>query len=88
MSPGALEPPLTIRAWRHGDRMRPAGLEGTKTLQDVFTDNKVPREERDLIPVVECGGQIVWVAGLAIGEEFRAAPEESEVVVLTAKRRP
>jgi tRNA(Ile)-lysidine synthase len=88
LSPGALEPPLTIRAWRHGDRMRPAGLEGTKTLQDVFTDNKVPREERDLIPVVECGGQIVWVAGLAIGEEFRAAPEESEVVVLSAKRRP
>jgi tRNA(Ile)-lysidine synthase len=88
LSPRALEPPLTIRAWRHGDRMRPAGLDGTKTLQDVFTDNKVPREERELIPIVECGGEIVWVAGLAIGEEFRAAPHESEVVVLSAKRRP
>jgi tRNA(Ile)-lysidine synthase len=88
LSPGALDPPLTIRAWRPGDRMRPAGLEGTKTLQDVFTDNKVPREERGLVPVVECGGEIVWVAGLAIGEEFRAAPNESEVVVLSAKRRP
>jgi tRNA(Ile)-lysidine synthase len=85
LSPGALEPPLTIRAWRHGDRMRPAGLDGSKTLQDVFTDNKVPREERDGIPVIECGGEIVWVAGLAIGEQFRAAPYESEVVVLSAK---
>jgi tRNA(Ile)-lysidine synthase len=88
LSPGTLEPPLTIRAWRHGDKMRPAGLEGTKTLQDVFTDNKVAREERAGIPVVECGGKIVWVAGLAIGEDFRAAPDESEVVVLSAKRRP
>jgi tRNA(Ile)-lysidine synthase len=88
LSPGTIEPPLTIRAWRHGDRMRPAGLDGTKTLQDVFTDNKVPREERERIPVVESGGKIVWVAGLAIGEDFRAAPHESEVVVLSAKRRP
>jgi tRNA(Ile)-lysidine synthase len=86
LSPQALEQPLTIRAWRHGDRMQPAGLDGTKTLQDVFTDNKVPREEREQIPVVECDGQIVWVAGLAIGEGFRAAPHESEVVVLSAKR--
>jgi tRNA(Ile)-lysidine synthase len=65
--------------------MRPAGLDGTKTLQDVFTDNKVPREERERIPVIECGGEIVWVAGLAVGEQFRAAPYESEVVVLSAK---
>jgi tRNA(Ile)-lysidine synthase len=87
LSPQAIELPLTIRAWRHGDRMRPAGLDGTKTLQDVFTDNKVPREERERIPVVESGGTIVWVAGLAIGEDFRAAPYESEVLVLSAKRR-
>ena len=88
LSPSSLEPPLTIRAWRHGDRMRPAGLEGTKTLQDVFTDNKVPKEEREQIPVVESGGTIIWVAGLAIAEDVRAAPSESEVVVLSAKRRP
>jgi tRNA(Ile)-lysidine synthase len=82
-----VEAPLTIRAWRHGDRMRPAGLEGTKTLQDVFTDNKIPREERGQIPVVESGGEIVWVAGIAIGEGFRAAPYESEVLVLSARRQ-
>jgi tRNA(Ile)-lysidine synthase len=87
LSPGSIDAPLTIRPWQHGDRMRPAGLDGSKTLQDVFTDNKVPREERDRIPVVESGGEIVWVAGLAIGEEFRAAPHESEVLVLSAKRR-
>jgi tRNA(Ile)-lysidine synthase len=86
LSPRAVEDPLTIRAWRHGDRMQPAGLEGTKTLQDLFTDHKVPRDERERVPVVESGGQIAWVAGLAIGESFRAAPYESEVVVLSARR--
>jgi tRNA(Ile)-lysidine synthase len=87
LSTRALEPPLTIRTWRQGDRMQPAGLDGTKTLADLFTDNKVPREQRDQVPVVECGGQIAWVAGLAIGEGFRAAPHDSEVVVLSAKKR-
>jgi tRNA(Ile)-lysidine synthase len=88
LSPKAIEGALTIRAWRHGDRMQPSGLEGTKTLQDLFTDNKVPREERDRVPIVETGGEIAWVAGLAIGEGFRAAPYESEVVVLSARRNP
>lgn len=87
LSTRTLEGPLTIRAWRHGDRIRPAGLDGSKTLADLFTDNKVPREERERIPVVEANGEIVWVAGLAIAETFRAAPYESEVVVLSAKRR-
>jgi tRNA(Ile)-lysidine synthase len=86
ISTRSFDGPLTIRAWRHGDRMRPAGLDGSKTLADLFTDNKIPREERELIPIVECGGEIVWVAGLAIAEGYRAAPYESEVVVLSAKR--
>ncbi|MEA2374105.1 MAG: tRNA(Ile)-lysidine synthase [Thermoleophilaceae bacterium] len=75
---------LTVRAWRHGDRMRPAGLGGTKTLQDLFTDRKVPREERAAIPVVEAGGEIAWVAGVAVGERFRA--ESGDVVSLSAHR--
>jgi tRNA(Ile)-lysidine synthase len=85
LSPKAIEGPLTIRAWRHGDRMQPSGLDGTKTLQDLFTDNKVPREERERVPVVESAGEIAWVAGLAIGESFRAAPYETTVVVLSAR---
>jgi tRNA(Ile)-lysidine synthase len=86
LSPRSLEGPLTIRCWRHGDRMQPSGLDGSKTLQDLFTDNKIPREERERVPVLEAGGEIAWVAGLAIGEAFRAAPYETEVVVLSARR--
>jgi tRNA(Ile)-lysidine synthase len=64
----------TVRAWREGDRMRPLGLGGTKSLQDLFTDRKVPRELRRTLPVVEAHGEIVWVAGVALDERF-AAPE-------------
>jgi tRNA(Ile)-lysidine synthase len=78
---------LTVRAWREGDRMRPAGLGGTKTLQDLFTDSKVPRALRHSLPVVTTEqGEIVWVAGVAIGESFKAAPGEAELVSLTARQ--
>ncbi len=68
----ALASDLEVRAWRAGDRMRPLGLDGTKSLQDLFTDRKVPRAQRHRLPVVVSGGEIVWVAGVATGERFRA----------------
>ena len=55
-----------------GDRMRPLGLGGTKSLQDLFTDRKVPRARRAQLPVVLSDGEIAWVPGVATGERFRA----------------
>ena len=69
----AVDGPLTVRAWRDGDRIRPVGLGGTKTLADLFTDLKVPRELRRTLPVVVAGEDVVWVAGLAVDERFEAA---------------
>ena len=85
VSADALGALSTVRAWREGDRMRPLGLGGTKTLQDLFTDRKVPRELRRSLPVVEARGQIVWVAGVAVDERF-AAPEGPGAVGLSARR--
>lgn len=82
----ALGPVVTVRAWREGDRMRPAGLGGTKSLQDLFTDRKVPRELRQALPVLEAGGEIAWVAGVAVGERFRSDPDAPGAVGLSARR--
>jgi tRNA(Ile)-lysidine synthase len=76
---------VTVRAWRDGDRMRPAGLGGSKSLQDLFTDRKVPRALRRTLPVVEAGGKIVWVAGVAVDERFAAREGQPGSVALTAR---
>lgn len=73
----ALGDAVTVRAWRDGDRMRPAGLGGSKSLQDLFTDGKVPRELRRTLPVLEARGEIVWVAGVAVAEGRNAQPREA-----------
>jgi tRNA(Ile)-lysidine synthase len=85
VSASALGASARVRAWREGDRMRPVGLGGTKTLQDLFTDRKVPRALRRTLPVVEAAGRIVWVAGVAVDERFAAREESAERVGLIAR---
>jgi tRNA(Ile)-lysidine synthase len=83
-----LGPEALVRAWRAGDRLRPPGVGGRKSLQDLFTDAKVPRELRRTLPVVEAAGEIAWVAGLAVDERFRATPASARAVALSARRWP
>lgn len=67
-----LKGPLVIRTRRRGDRFKPLGMEGReKKLQDFLVQRKVPRFERDFTPLVTSGGDIVSVAGLRLGEDFR-----------------
>ena len=67
----ALGSELLVRSWRPGDRIAPLGLGGTKALQDLFVERRVPRRERARVAVVEAGGEIAWVAGLAMSERFK-----------------
>jgi len=76
---------LEVRTWREGDRMRPLGMDGTKSLQDLFTDRGVPRSLRHHLPVVTAGGHVVWVAGVAVSEDFGLGPQAREAAVLTAR---
>lgn len=86
LDPSVLGGALTVRAWRQGDRMRPLGLGGTKSLQDLFTDRKVPRSLRHALPVVVADGRIAWIAGVAVSEDFAARPGASESAVLSASQ--
>ena len=79
--------PLAVRNRRAGDAFHPLGLGGRKTLQDFFVDAKILRRERDITPViVDSAGKIVWIAGLALAEEFRVTEATKDVVIL--KRLP
>ncbi|MGE5578444.1 MAG: tRNA lysidine(34) synthetase TilS [Bacillota bacterium] len=67
-----LKGPLTVRTRRRGDRFRPLGMEGrVKKLQDFLVQRKVPRFQRDFTPLVTSAGDIVCVAGMRPGEDFR-----------------
>jgi tRNA(Ile)-lysidine synthase len=78
--------PLTVRSRRPGDWIRPPGLNGRKKLQDYFTDRKLPREMRDLVPlVVDRFDRIIWVAGYTIDDQFGVTEPAQPVLLLGLK---
>jgi len=80
---GSVQLPLHVRNRRPGDRFRPLGAPGRRKLQDVLVDRKVPRFERDAVPVVmDAADRIVWVAGVALAHECRVTAPLDGVLIL------
>ena len=68
----ASTPALEVRARRTGDRLTPPGRLG-KTVKKWMIEKKLPRFQRDVLPVLDRGGQVAAVAGLGPDRGF--APE-------------
>ena len=80
---------LIVRPRRPGDRLQPLGAPGRKKVQDVLVDRKVPKDDRDRVPIVTTEkGDIVWVAGQVLADPFRVTSLTSSVVILTLRRMP
>ena len=81
----SLAEPLRVRTWLEGDRIRPLGMEGSKTLGDLFASRGVPRSQRTRVPVVTCGDRVAWVAGVAVSDDFRLGADTTAAAVITAR---
>jgi tRNA(Ile)-lysidine synthase len=57
-----------------GLTMRPRGGRGTRKLQDIFVDARVPREERNTWPLVFAGERLAWVPGVAVDADLASGP--------------
>lgn len=65
---------LTVRGRRPGDRFQPLGMPQPKKLQDFMVDAKIPRGDRDSVPLVCSREHIIWVVGWRVDERVRLLP--------------
>ena len=84
---------ITLRHWRPGDRFQPIGLPAAAKLQDLFTNRKIPRDQRrELLVAVAADGGIFWVEQLRMGEHFKLTPKTRRRLVWhwrrTGSRKP
>ncbi len=77
---------LSVRNRRPGDRIQPLGLGGTKKLQDILVDAKIPRRQRNNVPLVCDDRGILWVTGLCLDERARVTPDTQTTLRLRAER--
>ena len=67
---------IILRHWRAGDRFQPIGLKSAVKLQDLFVNAKIPSpRRRELVLATTKAGDIFWVEGLRIGEQFKLTPQ-------------
>ena len=77
----ALGAEVVVRTRRPGDRFQPSGMTGTKKLQDFYTDAKIPRDQRDRIPLLLCDRGIAWVVGHRVAEWAKAVGGSNQLEV-------
>ena len=79
---------LVVRSRRQGDYMRPLGMKGRKKLQDVFVDEKIRKDERDCIPLVCLGPEVLWIAGtFRINENYKVEEQTMRIIRLEYKEK-
>jgi len=73
-----------IRYWQPGDRYQPLNAPGNRKLQDLFVDRKIPKEERNKIPVVTTTDSLIlWCPGLPVNHFVRVTEKTKEILQLT-----
>ena len=74
-----------VRNRRDADRIFPLGAPGERKLSDVFTDRKIPKEERE-IPLVCKGNEVYYATGVAVSERAKITPETREIIHIILNR--
>jgi len=70
---------VTIRSRRGGERLQPDCHRPRRSLKNLLQEARMPPWQRERIPLIFCGGKLVWGATLGIDCAFQAAAGETAV---------
>ena len=78
---------VTLRSPQPGDRFVPEGMNGHKKIKDFLADKKIPKGERDIVPLlVTKNGEIAWVAPYRRGAGFAPDKNAKHIIKLTIEK--
>ncbi len=75
-----MENPVIARLRKGGERFQPNCKRPRRSLKKFFQEAAIPEWERNSLPLLLSGDQLVWVAGIGIDCEFQALPGEPSLV--------
>lgn len=78
--------PLTLRTRSEGDRFAPLGMSHEIRLKDFLINQRVPRAERDRLPLLCDREKIVWVVGLRMSERVKVSRSTTRILRMRAVR--
>lgn len=75
-----IDPPLTLRFPRPGDRIRPLGMDGTKKLKNEFIDRKIPLRMRKRTPLIADVHSVLWVVGSVLSDRVKITDRAKKIL--------
>jgi len=72
--------PLSIRLRSGGERLQPDAKRPRRTLKNLFQEAGIPPWERERLPLLFSGEELVWVPGLGIDARFQARADAQGLV--------
>jgi tRNA(Ile)-lysidine synthase len=79
LDPSVLPPTLTIRSRRAGDRY---GGPGHRKVKRMLINNKIPRLQRSVLPMLTAGDHVIWIPGFRPARGYEAKPDSADCVVI------
>lgn len=76
-----LSAPVTLRLRSGGERLRPHPAAATRSLKNLSQEQHIPPWQRERLPLLYCGDELVCVVGLAVASGFRASGSEPGIDV-------
>ncbi|MBI1886899.1 MAG: tRNA lysidine(34) synthetase TilS [Nitrosomonadales bacterium] len=71
--------PVTLRLRQGGETLRPHPNAATRTLKNLLQEQHIPPWQRDRLPLLYCGDELVCAAGVAIAAEYQAVADEAGI---------
>ncbi|WMJ80267.1 tRNA lysidine(34) synthetase TilS [Clostridium sp. MB40-C1] len=62
---------IKLRYRKNGDKFTPLGMKGNKKLKDLFMDLKIPKDERNNIPLICFKEEIAWIVDYRVSDKFK-----------------
>lgn len=78
---------ITIRTRKNGDTMIPFGMTGRKKVKDILINNKIPKDKRDLIPLILFNDEIVWISGIRSSNLYKIKKENKKLLKVSYEGR-
>jgi len=78
--------PFVIRSRKPGDRFIPFGMKQMVKLKDFLINCKVPKYERDYIPIFDDGEKIFWVTGKRLDQRVAIDDNSTRFLHITAEK--
>ncbi len=74
--------PLYVRNRIKGDKIAIKGLNGHKKIKDIFINEKISQEEREIWPIViDSNNEVVWLPGLKKSKFDKTKEEKYDIIL-------